>query len=155
MLNRSGGRPRHQTILPTSPDLCVLDPLRLLFLPWIRRAIHLSGPTANGSRILYHNRRFAGVDPAASVRRPRRAVREYMGDGTYLYGLSKHESDHIVHLQAGFLVGMVGGLGYFVFKTYRIYDQRAMYHKVYKVSIASTSSLLTGTDSRPRVPASL
>ncbi|GHJ85629.1 hypothetical protein NliqN6_2031 [Naganishia liquefaciens] len=40
----------------------------------------------------------------------------------------------------GFLVGMAGGLGYFVFKTYRIYDQRAIYHKVYK-SLTTFSGL--------------
>lgn len=45
-----------------------------------------------------------------------------------------------LRLQGGFLVGMVGGLGYFVFKTYRIYNQRAMYHKVYKVRLNRNST---------------
>jgi hypothetical protein len=39
-----------------------------------------------------------------------------------------------VDIQGGFIVGMLVGLGYFVFKIYRIFNQRETYQQVYKVS---------------------
>lgn len=38
-----------------------------------------------------------------------------------------------VDIQGGFIVGMLVGLGYFVFKIYRIFNQRETYQQVYKV----------------------
>lgn len=80
-LNRPGRRPRHQTILPASSDLCVLNSLRLLFLLGIRRPVHLPGTAANGSRVLHHHSSIAGINSAAHNRSARGAVREHMGHG--------------------------------------------------------------------------
>jgi hypothetical protein len=79
--DRPGRRFSHQTILPASSDLRMLNPIRLLFLSRIRRSIHLPRTTANGSRVLHHDRRIAGINLAAHNRSTRGAVREYLGHG--------------------------------------------------------------------------